>query len=71
MIFNLSMNLDNADADDGSPDAIADYLQNVTDKVRSGHGTGHIRDANGNSIGVFGIEDSGGELADEYSSYEE
>lgn len=56
MDFKLSMNLDDDDATQGGPDAVAGYLRDVASRVQAGYGNGKIRDVNGNTIGEFGIE---------------
>jgi len=60
MIFTLTMNLDNAEAAESGPDAVADYVANVSRRIRAGHGSGKILDGNGNTIGEYGITESAG-----------
>ena len=58
MQFTLTMNLDNDDAVQGGPDAIAGYLRDVASHVQAGYGTGNVRDVNGNTIGQYAITES-------------
>jgi hypothetical protein len=53
------LNLDNADAVEGGPDAIAGYLRDVADRIQSGYGDGNVRDLNGNTIGRYEIGPGG------------
>lgn len=57
MQFQLTISLDNADAVDRGPDAIAGYLHNVASRVQAGYGNGTVRDLNGNTIGQYAITD--------------
>lgn len=55
--FQLTMSLDNDDAVQGGPDAIAGYLRDVASHVQAGYGNGNVRDVNGNTIGRYDITD--------------
>jgi hypothetical protein len=57
MQFTLTISLDNDDAHQGGPDALAGYLRDVASNVQAGHGTGRVRDLNGNTIGQYDITD--------------
>ena len=57
MQFQLTISLDNDDAHQGGPDALAGYLRDVASHVQAGYGTGKVRDLNGNFIGAYDITD--------------
>ena len=58
MDFQLRINLDNDDATQRGPDALAGYLRDVASRVQGGVGNGIVRDLNGNKIGEYDITDS-------------
>ena len=55
MQFQLTLSLNNADAVEGGPDALAGYLRDVASRVQAGYGNGNVRDVNGNTIGQYEI----------------
>lgn len=57
--FTLAINCDNAAFEDvGAPFEIARILSEVAEKLDTGSYRGSIRDANGNVVGSYALEDS-------------
>ena len=53
----VRFSVENAAFDDNRPAAIAACLAEVTRMISAGHQHGKIRDANGNVISKFGLEE--------------